>query len=49
MKGVGDESILMKEEIFGPVVLVNTFSSDEEALRRANNTEYGLYSKSAWY
>ncbi|EGU87691.1 hypothetical protein FOXB_01787 [Fusarium oxysporum f. sp. conglutinans Fo5176] len=42
---VPDNSILMTEEIFGPVVIVNTFDTDEEALFRANNTEYGLYSK----
>ncbi|KAI8410788.1 hypothetical protein FOFC_10647 [Fusarium oxysporum] len=41
---VPDNSILMTEEIFGPVVIVNTFDTDEEALFRANNTEYGLYS-----
>jgi aldehyde dehydrogenase (NAD+) len=33
----------MKEEIFGPVVHINTFSTEEEALAKANNTEYGLY------
>lgn len=42
--GVPDDSILMQEEIFGPVVLLNTFKTDEEVLDRANNTEYGLYS-----
>ncbi|KAF5227782.1 hypothetical protein FANTH_14678 [Fusarium anthophilum] len=41
---VADDSVLMTEEIFGPVVIVNTFETDEEALFRANNTEYGLYS-----
>ena len=33
----------MKDEIFGSVVSINTFDTDEEALRRANDTEYGLY------
>jgi succinate-semialdehyde dehydrogenase/glutarate-semialdehyde dehydrogenase len=33
---------LMKEEIFGPVAPVSTFATDEEALTRANDTEYGL-------
>lgn len=42
---VADDSILMTEELFGPVVIVNTFKTDEEVLKRANNTEYGLYSK----
>ena len=31
-----------KEEIFGPVAPVMTFSSDEEAIALANDTEYGL-------
>ena len=33
---------LLKEEIFGPVAPVATFSTDEEALAAANRTEYGL-------
>jgi len=31
-----------QEEVFGPFVTVMTFSSDDEALEIANNTEYGL-------
>jgi len=31
-----------KEEIFGPVVLVNTFKTEAEAIHRANDTEYAL-------
>ncbi len=31
-----------QEEIFGPVVTVTPFDSEEEALRLANGTEYGL-------
>ncbi|MFB0836096.1 aminobutyraldehyde dehydrogenase [Arthrobacter halodurans] len=34
-------------EVFGPVVSVETFASDEEAVRRANETPYGL-SASVW-
>lgn len=30
------------EEIFGPVATVVTFTTDEEAIRLANHTEYGL-------
>jgi succinate-semialdehyde dehydrogenase / glutarate-semialdehyde dehydrogenase len=30
------------EEIFGPVAPVGSFSSEEEAIARANDTEYGL-------
>lgn len=33
---------IVKEEIFGPVVAVGKFSTDEEALELANSTEYGL-------
>lgn len=33
---------IVKEEIFGPVVAVGKFSTDEEALELANGTEYGL-------
>jgi aminomuconate-semialdehyde/2-hydroxymuconate-6-semialdehyde dehydrogenase len=32
----------VREEIFGPVVMVNRFSSEEEAIRMANDTPYGL-------
>ncbi|MFZ9087919.1 MAG: aldehyde dehydrogenase family protein [Pontimonas sp.] len=37
----------MKEEIFGPVVAVYRFRDEEEAIRLANDTEYGL-SGSIW-
>jgi succinate-semialdehyde dehydrogenase / glutarate-semialdehyde dehydrogenase len=33
---------LLREEIFGPVAPVKTFSSEEEAIAAANDTEYGL-------
>jgi succinate-semialdehyde dehydrogenase/glutarate-semialdehyde dehydrogenase len=33
---------LLEEEIFGPVAPVISFSSEDEAIRAANNTEYGL-------
>ena len=32
----------MREEIFGPVVAVGHFDSEEEAVRLANDTDYGL-------
>ncbi len=39
----GDNSMrIFQEEIFGPVVSVTTFKSDEEALSIANDTLYGL-------
>ncbi|MBF6567884.1 MAG: aldehyde dehydrogenase [Candidatus Binataceae bacterium] len=31
-----------REEIFGPVVMVNRFSSEEEGIKLANDTVYGL-------
>ncbi|GEK79143.1 aldehyde dehydrogenase family protein [Agrococcus baldri] len=33
---------IAREEIFGPVVVVQTFSSDEQAVRLANDSEFGL-------
>ncbi|KAJ5965597.1 Retinal dehydrogenase 1 [Penicillium waksmanii] len=33
----------MKEEIFGPVVHINTFRDEDEVVAKANDTEYGLY------
>jgi succinate-semialdehyde dehydrogenase / glutarate-semialdehyde dehydrogenase len=33
---------LVREEIFGPVAPISTFATDEEAIARANDTEYGL-------
>ena len=32
------------DEIFGPVAVVKTFETEEEALKMANDTEYGLMS-----
>lgn len=37
-------SRILTEEIFGPVVSVITFETEEEAVRLANDTEYGLVS-----
>lgn len=33
---------LFKEEVFGPVLAVTTFETEEEAIALANNTNYGL-------
>lgn len=33
---------VLKEEIFGPVLVVQRFSTEEEVLEAANDTEYGL-------
>lgn len=37
-----DESILLSEEIFGPVVCIQTYHKVDEAIKLANNTNYGL-------
>jgi succinate-semialdehyde dehydrogenase/glutarate-semialdehyde dehydrogenase len=44
LAGVTDDAELLKEEIFGPVAPITTFSSDDEAIAKANDTEYGLVS-----
>jgi succinate-semialdehyde dehydrogenase/glutarate-semialdehyde dehydrogenase len=40
--GVGPDARILREEAFGPVAPVTTFETEEEALRQANDTEYGL-------
>lgn len=42
--GVRPGSDILREEIFGPVLAVVTFSDEDEAVRIANDTEYGLVS-----
>lgn len=37
-----DEMTISREEIFGPVLCLFTFQSEEEVICRANDTEYGL-------
>ncbi len=39
---VSDEMTIAKEEIFGPVVSIMKFKELNEALKRANDTTYGL-------
>lgn len=41
---VSRETRVAQEEIFGPVAPIITFSTEEEALELANDTEYGLAS-----
>jgi acyl-CoA reductase-like NAD-dependent aldehyde dehydrogenase len=39
---VPEESSAVREETFGPVVVINTVPDEEEAIRRANATDFGL-------
>jgi succinate-semialdehyde dehydrogenase/glutarate-semialdehyde dehydrogenase len=41
---VTSEMIIAREEIFGPVAPIFRFSTEEEVIQMANNTEYGLAS-----
>ncbi|CCH77412.1 Gamma-aminobutyraldehyde dehydrogenase [Nostocoides japonicum T1-X7] len=44
---VPDDAEVARQEIFGPVVTVETFSDEDEAVTRANSVPYGL-SASVW-
>ncbi len=37
-----DDMRIVREEVFGPVITVESFKTEEEVVRRANNTIYGL-------
>ena len=39
---VPDSAKLLREEIFGPVAALQTFNSEDDVIKRANDTEYGL-------
>ncbi|MGI8517473.1 MAG: betaine-aldehyde dehydrogenase [Acidimicrobiia bacterium] len=40
--GCTDDMQIVREEIFGPVMAVLTFSDEDEVIERANDTDYGL-------
>ncbi|KAI0057620.1 putative betaine-aldehyde dehydrogenase [Artomyces pyxidatus] len=40
---LADDSKLNVDEVFGPVLVFHTFKDEAEAIRRANDSEYGLY------
>jgi aminomuconate-semialdehyde/2-hydroxymuconate-6-semialdehyde dehydrogenase len=42
IEGLGPDCQTNQEEIFGPVVTLQSFKTEEEALRLANATQYGL-------
>jgi succinate-semialdehyde dehydrogenase/glutarate-semialdehyde dehydrogenase len=42
LANVPDSAKMLNEEIFGPVASLQTFKSEDEVIRRANDTEYGL-------
>jgi acyl-CoA reductase-like NAD-dependent aldehyde dehydrogenase len=45
--GLSDQSRCIQEEIFGPVVTISIFDTEEEVIERANNVKYGL-SATVW-
>jgi len=44
LTGVPEDAELRGEEIFGPVAPVSSFTTEDEAVAAANDTEYGLVS-----
>ena len=40
--GCANDMRIVQEEVFGPVITVERFSTEEEVLRKANSTIYGL-------
>jgi succinate-semialdehyde dehydrogenase/glutarate-semialdehyde dehydrogenase len=42
LTGLAGDAPILQEEIFGPVAPIVTFTSEDEAVRYANDTEFGL-------
>ena len=42
LTSVPDTAEMLREEIFGPVASIQTFASEDEVVKKANDTEYGL-------
>lgn len=42
--GVSQSNRIVQEEIFGPILTIQTFRTPEEAIEKANNSPYGLAS-----
>ena len=42
LTGVGPDSTVVREEVFGPVLSAYTFTDEDEAIKLANDTPYGL-------
>ena len=42
LTGVTSESTVVREEVFGPVLAALTFTEEDEAIKLANDTPYGL-------
>ncbi|WVQ85848.1 hypothetical protein IAT38_008016 [Cryptococcus sp. DSM 104549] len=40
---IPDDSLLNREEVFGPVVVVHEFTDEADAISRCNDSEFGLY------
>lgn len=42
LENIRDDMLLMREETFGPLIPLIPFATEDEAIRRANDSEFGL-------